>query len=157
MAENKLEPPKRCDCCNSFDVVLIAATKNKWPWVYLCNDCKASVGCHPDTYTPLGRMAGLNTRLMRRDAHRYFDELWKSGLMSRDLAYRWLAEQLQIPFENCHISWLTDKQLKTTIRISEEYFLQCRHIAARRKAKRIAKAKKDRSYEKSRIIRRKSS
>lgn len=39
----------------------------------------------------------------RAEAHSIFDQLWKSGEMTRTEAYRWLAEQLRIPYERCHM------------------------------------------------------
>lgn len=147
----QLNPPSYCDECNSLNIKLSETGKNKWPWIYLCLDCSASVGCHPGTFKPLGLMAGLKTRLLRRDAHRCFDQLWRSGLLTRDGAYRWLAEQLAIPLAICHISWLSNRQLKQTIAISNEHYLKSLHIAERRKNKRLAKVKKGREYEKQRI------
>lgn len=40
----------------------------------------------------------------RRLAHSWFDCLWEEGLMTRDEAYAWLAEQLEITTEDCHFS-----------------------------------------------------
>lgn len=39
----------------------------------------------------------------RMAAHDAFDALWKSGQMSRSEAYRWLAEQLGVSREDCHM------------------------------------------------------
>lgn len=39
----------------------------------------------------------------RVKAHRAFDPIWQSGAMSRSDAYRWLAAQLGIPFNDCHM------------------------------------------------------
>jgi hypothetical protein len=162
MAELKLEPPESCDECNSDKVrlilneVLFGVRKGAWPYVYHCEVCKASVGCHPGTFEPMGRMAGRRVRRLRHEAHVAFDQLWQGGLMNRTAAYRWLAEQLRIPFEWCHIAWLTEPQLRTTIIISTQHFNDSKHIAERRKAKRYGKFIREREYEKQRIERRKS-
>lgn len=164
MAEitNALAPPTSCDNCRSLQVELITNDKiygrqyGKWPFVYRCNSCNATVGCHPNTYIPLGLMADKATRLLRKDAHTAFDPLWRSGLMSRSRAYQWLAEQLQIDVGACHISWLSKRQLKYTIEISTKHFAENEHIAERRKEKRNVKLARRREFEKSRILQRKT-
>jgi hypothetical protein len=160
--ENALPPPSNCDNCRSPNVELITNEKiygrqlGKWPYVYRCTDCNSTVGCHPNTFLPLGRMADKQTRLLRKEAHVAFDRLWREGLLSRSMAYRWLAEELGIPFDSCHISWLTKKQLRTTIKVSTVYFSEREHIAARRKERRDATRTRQREYEKLRIRLRKT-
>lgn len=81
--------------------------KNFWQ----CKPCDAYVGCHDanpkygnDGTRPLGRMANPALRQAKKDAHNAFDPLWKDGHHpSRKAAYGWLAKQLGIPVEACHI------------------------------------------------------
>lgn len=40
---------------------------------------------------------------MRQAAHRAFDPIWQSGDFTRSEAYTWLAAQLSIPKEKCHM------------------------------------------------------
>src|SRR5438067_898121 len=40
----------------------------------------------------------------RQDAHRFFDPLWKEGLVDRDTAYELLAQELGIERDACHMS-----------------------------------------------------
>lgn len=64
---------------------------SRWP------DCDGTVGCHPGTEMPLGTLADQATRTARRKAHEAFDPLWRSvPVLSRDDAYRWLGEMLEI-------------------------------------------------------------
>jgi hypothetical protein len=160
--KNALPPPTNCDNCRSLNVELITNDKiygrqlGKWPYIYRCNDCNSTVGCHPNTYIPLGLMADKQTRLLRKEAHLAFDKLWQEGLYSRSVAYRWLAEQLNISFESCHISWLSKKQLRTTIQLSNEHFEANKHVAERRKEKRNAARTRQREYTKKRIRQRKT-
>ena len=80
---------------------------------YKCSPCQAWVGCHPkpqrgrggmgDGYVPLGRLANAELRKAKMAAHAAFDPLWKSGAMTRQQAYKWLAEGLGINAANCHI------------------------------------------------------
>jgi hypothetical protein len=74
-----------------------------------CAPCGAWTGCHEpgkgqgDGTKPLGRLANAELRRAKQAAHAAFDPLWKSRSMSRHEAYRWLAGELGISFENCHI------------------------------------------------------
>lgn len=70
---------------------------------YACAPCGATVGCHPGTEQPLGRLANADLRRARSAAHAAFDPLWKDGGISRTRAYRWLAAQLDVKSEACHI------------------------------------------------------
>lgn len=69
-----------------------------------CWPCNAHVGCHDGTEIPLGRLANAELRRMRKLAHDAFDPIWFGGAETRVGAYDWLAEELKIPREDCHIS-----------------------------------------------------
>ena len=82
-----------------------------------CAPCDAYVGCHPpagrngkggqgDGTMPLGRLANAELRKAKRRAHDAFDPLWKARHMSRQSAYKWLAEKLGISPANCHIGMM---------------------------------------------------
>lgn len=76
-----------------------------WPWLYACRDCDASVGMHPFTAIPLGILADKATREARKRAKAPFQRLYQSGRMTRDEAYRQLAQRMGIPHEECHFGW----------------------------------------------------
>lgn len=76
-----------------------------WPWVYLCRDCRAYVGMHPFTNIPLGTLADDETRRMRKAAKKPFEQLHRSGRMTRDQAYQALADKLGISVALCHFGW----------------------------------------------------
>ena len=78
-------------------------------------DCDAYVGCHAGTTIPLGRLANKRLRNLKKEAHRQFDPIWKSGLMSRKEAYRWLADMLRIPIDECHIGMFDIKMCQKVI------------------------------------------
>ena len=69
----------------------------------------AYVGCHKpgngqgDGDKPLGRLADKVLRKAKGNAHQSFDWLWQDGIMKRNDAYAWLAEQLGINQEDCNI------------------------------------------------------
>lgn len=88
-----------------------------------CADCdKSYVGCHPDTTVPLGTLADEETRRARCTAHNAFDQLWRSGLMKRREAYAWLAKALELPPEECHISWFGAETCERVTKLAQDRF-----------------------------------
>lgn len=94
---------------------------------YLCRNCRAFVGVHPGTDTPLGTLANEELRRYRKAAHYWFDQIWKQPLRitTRYKTYGWLAEQLGLPREKTHIGMFEKEQCEEIIRLSrkriEEY------------------------------------
>lgn len=82
--------------------------------MWLCS-CGAYTGCHAGTDQPLGRPAGPETRRARQDAHAAFDRLWEAKMKrdqisktkARGAGYLWLAGQLDLDPEECHIGSMT--------------------------------------------------
>jgi hypothetical protein len=68
-----------------------------------CAKDDAYVGCHGSTSNPLGRLANAELRSAKKMAHAAFDPLWREGHMTRSEAYAWLARELGISLEECHI------------------------------------------------------
>lgn len=70
-----------------------------------CQPCDAYVGCHLGTPEPLGTLANAELRKARSEAHNAFDALWDfdGKPMTRKEAYAWLAAELGIETEACHI------------------------------------------------------
>ena len=56
----------------------------------------------------------------RSRAHYAFDPLWKSGEMSRNAAYRWLAGELGITRDECHMSMFDKATCERVIEICEQ-------------------------------------
>jgi hypothetical protein len=81
-----------------------------------CIPCNAYVGCHPGTSTPLGNLANAELRRARNIVHSVFDPLWKGRKMTRSAAYQWLASQLDIPVEKCHIAMFDISQCRSAWR-----------------------------------------
>ena len=44
--------------------------------------------------------------MLRNEAHHQFDQLYRSGMMSKQDAYLWLADLLQMPLSKAHIGYL---------------------------------------------------
>lgn len=88
---------------------------------YYCATDQAWVGCHRGTTKPLGRLANLELRQAKMEAHAAFDELWRSttpaGSFDRKGAYKWLADQLGISRDECHIGMFDVEQCRRVVEI----------------------------------------
>ena len=77
--------------------------------LYVCSNyprCDAYVRTHPGTNIPVGTLANRELRTLRNKAHHYFDQIYRSGMMSKQDAYLWLANLLQVPLSKAHIGFL---------------------------------------------------
>lgn len=93
-----------------------------WKRLWDCRPCDAYVGTHAPNprmgYTgvePLGRLSNASLRAAKSRAHAVFDPLWRSGRMTRKQAYAWLAEQLGITVEECHIGDLDEAMCRRVV------------------------------------------
>lgn len=84
---------------------------------YQCAPCEAYVGCHPGTDRPMGRLANAELRRAKLQAHGAFDFIWKSGLKTRGSAYKWLARQLGLSKDECHIGLFDVEMCRKVIEI----------------------------------------
>jgi hypothetical protein len=80
---------------------------------------------------PLGRLANAELREYKKAAHVAFDTLWKStkrkGYKSsheRSLAYAWLAEELKIHPQKCHIGMMDVDQCRAVIEVCKKYGME---------------------------------
>lgn len=109
--KNPIPAPTDCRYCGD-EVHLVCNSEiyngrsyGDWPFAYLCQECRAYVGLHPDTDIPLGTLADDKLRAVRnRTKAAFHDHMKKSG-MSRTQAYQWLADQMQIDIGKCHFGW----------------------------------------------------
>lgn len=91
---------------------------------YACDPCDAYVGCHPenkrrgeDGKRPLGRLANYELRRAKNLAHRAFDGLWQERGWNRSKAYRWLASELKISTDECHIGMMDVDSCERVVRV----------------------------------------
>ena len=102
-----------CDYCNNPAVLVDSKVVygRSYGMIYLCQPCDAYVGTHKASGKPLGRLATAELRKAKIAAHAAFDPLWK-GKVKRDgcskgkargMGYKWLADQLGIKANDCHI------------------------------------------------------
>lgn len=103
----------RCPYCGSHVVYRSAdgiyQDNRKGVMLYACAKypaCDAYVRVHRGTKLPVGSLANHELRALRRTAHYYFDQLYKSGYMSKQDAYQWLAHLIMAPLSEAHIGYL---------------------------------------------------
>ena len=86
--------------------------------LYICSRypaCDAYVRIIPETTTPAGSMANGSLRSLRIEAHKQFDKLHLTKIMTRKEAYAWLAAILQSPLSQAHIGHLSEYYCKQVI------------------------------------------
>lgn len=82
--------------------------------------CGAYCGTHRGTTASLGYPCGGVTREARKAAHAAFDQLWRGpqACKSRSAAYRWLAREMGLHPDNCHIGTMNAAQAREVARLS---------------------------------------
>lgn len=118
-------------CLRRTQLVKTVATSSghKVEYMRQCKPCDAKVLCHPGTKNAMGKVANQKLRTLRRVAHKYFDKLWKYKMTveytnkaeARNAAYQWLADQLGIPFDDCHIGYFGYNRIGKVIDICKFY------------------------------------
>lgn len=96
--------------------------------LWVCDPCGARVGASPDGL-PLGTPAKHTDRLLRQEAHRVFDALWRAKMerdqisehKARTVAYDWLATTLKIEPDLCHMAMMHGAQLQAVIDLCRPY------------------------------------
>lgn len=106
--------------------------------LYVCSNypaCKSYVRMHPGTRVPLGTLANGELRNLRIRAHRKFDQVWQSGIMDRNNAYRWMADSLGIPLSDAHIGMFGEYRCKELIAKCEKVIDQHRKASGEERRK----------------------
>lgn len=99
-----------------------------------CFPCDAHVGCHKpldkrgggkgDGTVPLGTLANAELRKARTAAHLSLDRMWKHGVMHRARMYQWLAQQMQMKPQDCHIGSMNIEQCRQVVQLVAEHYPQ---------------------------------
>lgn len=120
-----------CPYCNN-QAKLVSSLEiyfTDYGMVYACKPCNAWVGVHQGTILPKGTLANKELREWRKKAHAAFDPLWLRKLAIRKLqrgdqyrkvwargsGYKWLAEQLGLTRDECHIGLFDIEMCKRVI------------------------------------------
>lgn len=75
--------------------------------LYVCDrypKCDSYVTAHQKTKKPMGTLANGDLRNKRIQAHKAFDWMWKSGLMTKWQAYKWMQGKLALSDKQAHIA-----------------------------------------------------
>lgn len=117
--------PPTCPYCGEKAVMVdsSAVYSKSYGMIWLCRPCMAWVGCHKGTTRPLGRLANKTLRKAKVRAHEAFDQLWRSGALTRTFAYEWLAKQMGLSAAECHIGMFDVEQCERVVAIIEA----CKH------------------------------
>ena len=74
--------------------------------LYVCTrypECGSYVAAHKINLVAMGMHANAELRHKRHEAHLVFDQLWKSGIFTRNEAYSWMADLFFIRSDEVHI------------------------------------------------------
>ena len=119
----RLPAPKVCPYCG-HEVVLTSNAEiygkpyGKYDKCYLCRNCRASVGTHPNG-DPLGILANKELKELKMKAHALFDPYWKERGWKRHTAYRKLSKAMGMSMEDCHFGHFDKDTLLKAISILE--------------------------------------
>lgn len=137
MSDDLIYAGKLCPYC-SRETVCVDSEEvygKSFGMVYLCRPCKAWVGVHKGTDNALGRIANAELRDYKKEAHFYFDQLWKEKMTSgltknkaRSKAYDWLSNELEIPKAQTHVGWFDIDMCKKVIEICKPYAIKLNNI-----------------------------
>lgn len=109
-------PELKCPECGAGMV----RRNSRYGLFYGCSrfpECRATHGAHKATGLPLGVPGNRETKEARMGAHAAFDSLWrpKGAPLTRKNAYAWLAGELDILSNKCHIA-MFDKETCQRVR-----------------------------------------
>ena len=124
--------PKICNICGGkveyVAVEKVYGRKNlKYKtsgYCYHCKQCGALVGTH--RYRPLevlGLLANKAMSDMRQKAHNMFDKFWRNRAQ-RTSCYQRLAQEMGLPFDECHFGYFTLDQLNKAYSILINWWRQ---------------------------------
>lgn len=116
-----------CPYCGAHAVLqkgsFVHGDKSKEEYLYVCSNyprCDAYVGVHAGTKIPKGTLANGDLRNKRIKTHKMFDKVWKSKLMTKKEAYRWMTYVMGLPCEMAHIGSFSDYRCDELTKICKE-------------------------------------
>ena len=66
---------------------------------------------------------------LRIQAHRKFDRIWQTGIMTRENAYRWFADSFGLSLKDAHIGMCSEYRCKELIRLCDEVLARNHRVA----------------------------
>lgn len=76
----------------------------------------------------MGRLASKELRIAKRNAHLYFDKIWKEKYADRTEQYEYLADYLGIPNEYTHIGMFSIRTCKKVEEWAKERYKEIQEI-----------------------------
>ena len=64
-------------------------------------------------------LADAETHEARKAAHAAFDKVWRDGRLSRSAAYRYLAREMRMTHDECHVKLMNAAQARRVVEIAE--------------------------------------
>ena len=131
----------RCPYCGatthlrSADGIYFDNSKNAM--LYACKNyprCDSYVRVHPGTTIPMGTVADKKLRTMRKDAHKYFNQIYYRGIMTKQEAYQWLSDFMGLPMASTHIGMMGEYYCQQVIE-------ECQKMLARNGGKYVCSMK----------------
>lgn len=114
---DKIMSGKICPYCNNItkyvDSNIIYG--KSYGMIYLCTPCNAYVGVHKNSDKALGRLANAQLRYWKKEAHKYFDIIWKEKHEKRSELYKHLSRHLGLPAEYTHIGMFSIDTCKKVV------------------------------------------
>jgi hypothetical protein len=100
--------------------------------IYLCKPCNAYIGVTPGTNNAIGRLANKELRELKKMLHGLLQILitHKASQTNMrkeeagELAYKWVAKQLNLPNGFAKLSYLNESQCEQLINICKPYALR---------------------------------
>lgn len=131
------KPIIRCPYCRAKATLhpasyVFGASAKPGSLLYVCDrypTCDAYVGAHVRTKLPMGTLADGDLRHKRIEAHKAFDWLWRSGLMTKAQAYKWMQAKLGLNSAQAHIANFSYYMCDQLIQISMEAKKNNSHVA----------------------------
>ena len=125
--KKRRKKPMRCPYCGAPVVYRSAdgiyQNNKNGAMLYVCSrypECgRLCAGAAGDDYPP-GDAGQWGPACLRRETHQYFDKLYTSGWMTKQEAYRWLANFLQAPQSQAHIGYLGEYTCRQVLRACKE-------------------------------------
>lgn len=100
----------------AVDDALNGHWEDNWEWADEAYEV-GWMGSKPKRQPGVSAPPGSPLARARMRAHQVFDRFWQSGQMSRKQAYRWLARQMGIPVQRCHIILFSEGDCMEVVKI----------------------------------------
>lgn len=87
------------------------------------------IAAHRKSKLPMGTLANGDLRNKRIQAHKAFDWLWKSGLMTKRQAYKWMQAKLALSEDQAHIAKYSEYMCDVLIALCEQTYTNIKMTA----------------------------